>query len=192
MAGAETLRLPLRVGGRGDTHGSGPPPHLPLSAMRLLALLLTVVLAACSNSRPQTAPAPDASTYATENGVTWITPYGKPTRPFSPAVQVGNLLFLAGQIGTAANAQGGVVPGGIKAETRQTMLNIKEVLEKSGSSLSRVVKCTVFMADMREWDQMNEVYATFFPGNKPARSALGANGLALSARVEIECMAAVP
>jgi len=158
---------------------------------RLSAILPLLALAACSQAKPTPAPAP-ASTSTTENGVTWHTPYGKPTRPFSPAVQVGNLLFLAGQVGTSANAQGGVVPGGIQAETRQTMLNIKDVLEKSGSSLDRVVKCTVFMADMREWDAMNEVYSTFFPRNKPARSALGANGLALSARVEIECIAAVP
>ena len=105
---------------------------------------------------------------------------------------MGNLLFLAGQIGTAPNAQGGVVAGGVVAETRQTLQNIKDVLEKSGTSMDRVVKCTVFMADMREWDTMNEVYVTFFPRNKPARSALGANGLALGARVEIECIAAVP
>lgn len=145
----------------------------------------------CSRARPAPAPAPTPAS-VTENGVTWHLPYGRPTRPFSPAVQVGNLLFLAGQIGTAANAQGSVVPGGIQPETRQTMENIKDVLEKSGSSLDRVVKCTVFMADMREWDAMNEVYSTFFPRNKPARSALGANGLALGARVEIECIAAVP
>ena len=159
--------------------------------LALLTLFAVIALAACSQAKPTPAPAP-ANTSTTENGVTWHTPYGKPTRPFSPAVQVGNLLFLAGQVGTSANAQGGVVPGGIQAETRQTMLNIKDVLEKSGSSLDRVVKCTVFMADMREWDAMNEVYATFFPRNKPARSAFGANGLALSARVEIECIAAVP
>ncbi|MBK8247942.1 MAG: RidA family protein [Gemmatimonadetes bacterium] len=158
-------------------------------------LFLSILLASCARSASSTsaagAPAP-AETRTTENGITWHTPYGKPTRPFSPAVQVGNLLFLAGQIGTSANAQGGVVPGGIKAETKQTMENIKEVLAKSGSSLDRVVKCTVMMADMREWDAMNEVYTTYFPRNKPARSALGANGLALSARVEIECIAAVP
>ncbi|MCC6931061.1 MAG: RidA family protein [Gemmatimonadaceae bacterium] len=158
---------------------------------RSFSLLAIIALCACSQAKPTPAPAPSA-TSTTENGVTWHTPYGKPTRPFTPAVQVGNLLFLAGQIGTSANAQGGVVAGGIQAETRQTMLNIKEVLEKSGSSLDRVVKCTVFMADMREWDAMNEVYATFFPRNKPARSALGTNGLALGARVEIECIAAVP
>jgi reactive intermediate/imine deaminase len=159
--------------------------------MRTLLITLPCLLAACSRSAPTPTPVP-AGGATTENGITWHTPYGRPTRPFSPAVQVGNLLFLAGQIGTSASAQGGVVPGGIKAETKQTMDNIKEVLEKSGSSLDRVVKCTVFMADMREWDQMNEVYATYFPRNKPARSALGASGLALGARVEIECIAAVP
>lgn len=148
---------------------------------------------ACSRTTPQTAAAPaDQGTVIEENGVSWITPYGRPTRPFTPAVRVGNLLYLSGQIGTAPNAQGGVVAGGIQAETRQTMENIKDVLLKSGSSLDRVVKCTVFMADMREWDAMNEIYVTFFPRNKPARSALGANGLALGARVEIECIAAVP
>lgn len=132
------------------------------------------------------------ATKESENGVTWHMPYGKPTRPFTPAVQVGNLLFLAGQIGTSAEAQGGLVPGGIGPETRQTMLNIKDVLEKAGSSLDRVVKCTVFLADMKEWPAMNEVYATFFPKHFPARSAFGANGLALNARVEIECIAATP
>ena len=153
--------------------------------MRLAA---PVLLAACVLALPAAAQ----GTRTTENGVTWHTPYGPPTRPFSPAVQVGNLLFLAGQVGTSPDAKGGVVPGGIAAETRQTMQNIQEVLEKSGSSLDRVVKCTVFMADMKEWDAMNAVYATFFPRHKPARSALGANGLALNARVEIECIAAVP
>ena len=125
----------------------------------------------------------------TANGITYHMPYGRPTRPFTPAVQVGDILYLAGQIGTSANAQGGVVPGGIQAETRQTMLNIKDVLEKSGSDMDHVFKCTVMLADMKEWDAMNEVYVTFFPNHKPARSALGANGLALNAKVEIECLA---
>ena len=125
----------------------------------------------------------------TVNGITYHMPYGRPTRPFTPAVQVGDILYLAGQIGTAASAQGAVVPGGIQAETRQTMLNIKDVLEKSGSDMNHVFKCTVMLADMKEWDAMNEVYVTFFPNHKPARSALGANGLALNAKVEIECLA---
>jgi 2-iminobutanoate/2-iminopropanoate deaminase len=117
----------------------------------------------------------------------FLTPYGPPVNPFSPAVRAGNLLYLAGQIGT--DSTGTVVKGGIEAEARQAMKNIAAVLDVTGSSLERVVKCTVFMADMKEWPAMNVVYASFFPTHKPARSALGANGLALGARVEIECIA---
>jgi reactive intermediate/imine deaminase len=118
----------------------------------------------------------------------YLTPYGPPAYPFSPAVRVGHTLYLAGQIG---DRNGALVPGGIEAETRQTMENIRDILEKSGSSLERVVKCTVFMADMREWPAMNGVYRTFFPRQLPARSAFGTTGLALGARVEIECLATV-
>ncbi len=122
----------------------------------------------------------------------YLQPYGPATRPFSPAVRVGNLLYLAGQIGTSPDAKSAPVPGGITAETKQVMLNIKDVLEKTGSDLQHVVKCTVFMADMKEWDAMNEVYRTFFaPDKYPARSAFGTSGLALNARVEIECVAVV-
>lgn len=131
---------------------------------------------------PSQSPAPE---------VEFLTPYGAPTRPFSPAVRVGNLLFLSGQIGTSADAAGGLVPGGIEAETRQTLENIRDVLTRTGSSMDQVVKCTVMMADMAEWPRMNTVYTTFFPNNKPARSAFGATALALGARVEIECIAAV-
>jgi len=109
--------------------------------------------------------------------------------PFSSAVRVDNLLFLSGELGYDYEA-GGLVEGGIQAETRQTLENISRTLENFGSSMDRVVKCTVFLADMSEWAAMNEVYTTFFP-NKPARSALGANGLALDARTEIECIAVV-
>jgi 2-iminobutanoate/2-iminopropanoate deaminase len=123
--------------------------------------------------------------------VEYLTPDGPPTRPFSPAVRVGDLLFLSGKIGTDPAAGGKLVEGGIQAETRRTLENIRDVLERSGSSLDRVVKCTVMMADMAEWERMNEVYATFFPTHKPARSAFGASGLALGARVEIECIATV-
>jgi reactive intermediate/imine deaminase len=144
-------------------------------------LALATLLGACAGrTAPETRPT-----------VEYLTPYGPTTRPLSPAVRVGNLLFLSGQIGTRADAGGGVVPGGIEAETRQALTNIKDVLERTGSSMDRVVKCTVFMADMKEWDRMNVVYASFFPKNKPARSAFGASGIALDARVEIECIAAV-
>jgi len=110
--------------------------------------------------------------------------------PFSEAVQVGDLLFLSGQLGMKPGARE-LVPGGIKAETRQTLENIKDTLERHGSSLSRVVKCTVFLADIAEWALMNEVYVEYFPENPPARSALGSSGLAMGARTEIECIAVV-
>ena len=148
------------------------------------ALLFTAIFIAAAPVALQA-----QATKETVDGITWHMPYGKPTFPFTPAVQVGNILYLAGQVGTSADTKGGLVPGGIEAETRQTMMNIKDVLEKSGSSLDRVVKCTVFMADMKEWPAMNGVYASFFPNHKPARSAFGATGLALNARVEIECIA---
>ncbi|MGH7631545.1 MAG: Rid family hydrolase [Gemmatimonadales bacterium] len=109
--------------------------------------------------------------------------------PFSSAVRVGGMLYLAGQIG--ADSTGKLARGGIGPETRQTMDNIKRVLEQHGSSLDRVVKCIVMLADIKEWPAMNKVYATYFPKNLPARSALGASGLVLNARVEIECMATV-
>jgi len=121
--------------------------------------------------------------------IEFLTPYGPPTRPFSPAVRVGNLIFLSGQIGTPPDAGGALVSGGIEAETRQTMENIKDVLTRVGSSMDQVVKCTVMMADMAEWPRMNTIYATYFPNHKPARSAFGATALALGARVEIECIA---
>ncbi len=80
--------------------------------------------------------------------------------------------------------------GGIQGETRQTLDNISATLENFGSSMENVVKCTVFLADINEWAAMNEVYTTYFP-NKPARSALGVSGVALNARVEIECIAVI-
>ena len=110
--------------------------------------------------------------------------------PFSEAVRVGHMLYLSGQLGYD-RAAGKLVEGGITAETQKTMENIKATLEKHGSSMAEVVKCTVFLADINEWAAMNEVYVTFFPTHPPARSALGSSGLALGARTEIECMATV-
>ena len=107
--------------------------------------------------------------------------------PFSSAVRVGNTLYLSGNIGNIPGTLD-LVEGGIAAETRQTMDNISAVLSEFDSSMNDVVKCTVFLADMAEWGAMNEVYRTYFE-NPPARSALGASGLALNARVEIECIA---
>ncbi len=111
--------------------------------------------------------------------------------PFSDAVRVGNILYLSGEIGVDY-ATMKVVPGGIQAETKQAMENIKTTLEKYGSSLDNVFKCTVMITDMKEWPLMNEVYVTYFKKDRlPARSAIGANGLALGAKIEIECLATV-
>lgn len=119
----------------------------------------------------------------------FVPALGGPARPFSPAVRANGFVFLAGQLGTDATGQ--LVAGGIGPQTRQTLENIRTLLARAGSSLDRVVKCTVFLADMSEWPAMNEVYTTFFsPGRYPARTAAGASGLALNARVEIECIAA--
>ena len=111
-------------------------------------------------------------------------------RPFSDAVRVGHMLYLSGQIGTDSTFA--LVPGGVRAEARQTMENVKRVLERHGSSMERVVKCTVMLADMSEWGAFNEVYVGYFRKDRlPARSALGVNGLALGARVEVECWGTV-
>jgi reactive intermediate/imine deaminase len=131
-------------------------------------------------------PAPAAA-----ERVDFLTPPGDWPYPFSPAVRVGGLIFVSGQVGSRTeNGQLVIVPGGIEAETRQALDNVRAIVERAGSSMSRVVKCTVMMADMAEWPRMNAIYATYFPGPRPARSALGANGLALGARVEVECIAA--
>lgn len=113
--------------------------------------------------------------------------------PFSEAVRVGHMLYLSGQVGEVQTAPGvaTLVEGGVQAETRQTMENIKAVLERYGSSMDQVVKCLVMIDDISQWSAMNEVYETYFPEHKPARSALGADGLALGASVEIECWATV-
>ena len=107
--------------------------------------------------------------------------------PFSSAVRLDETLYVSGNIGNMPGTLE-LAEGGIQGETRQTLDNIKRVLEQFGSSMDDVVKCTVFLADMSEWGAMNEVYKTYFR-NKPARSAMGVNGLALDARVEIECIA---
>ena len=115
---------------------------------------------------------------------------GRPGSPFSEAVQVGNMLYLSGVLGT--DASGKLAAGGIKAETKQVLENIRAILERNNSGMDRVVKCTVMILDIAERPAMNEVYVTYFPKDRmPARSTFGTTGLALGARVEIECMATV-
>jgi reactive intermediate/imine deaminase len=109
--------------------------------------------------------------------------------PFSAAVRVGEVLYLSGQLGNMPGKLE-LVPGGLEAETRQTMENIGAVLSANGLSFDDVFKCTVMLADMREWGAFNRVYVSYFkPDRLPARSAFGAASLALGARVELECWA---
>jgi reactive intermediate/imine deaminase len=110
--------------------------------------------------------------------------------PFSAGVRVGNLLFLSGQIGNKPGTRE-LADTGITGQTRQTLENIKATLAYAGSSLERAVKCTVFLSNMADYQAMNAVYATYFPKDPPARSTVAGSGLALSARVEIECIATV-
>ena len=108
--------------------------------------------------------------------------------PYSQAVRAGNMLYLSGQLGFVPGSRG-LAEGGIGPETRQTLENIKGVLEAAGSSMERVVKCTVYLADVAEFRAMNEVYRTFWPSEPPARTTVAVAGLVANARIEITCLA---
>ena len=110
--------------------------------------------------------------------------------PYSQAIQVGNLVYTSGQI-PINPATGVFVEGGIKEQTRQSLTNVKAVLEEAGLSMSNVVKTTVFMADMNEFADMNAVYSEFFTEPYPARSAVAVKTLPKGALVEIEVVAAI-
>lgn len=111
----------------------------------------------------------------------------KPVGPYSPGIDVGDTVYLAGQIGLAG---GKMVEGGVEAETRQLMKNAAAVLKNAGLDFSHVVKTTVFLADIQDFQAMNQVYAGFFEGSiPPARSTVAVAALALGARVEIDFIA---
>lgn len=141
-----------------------------------LVLAMSSSLAQNQNSVPQYFPMPSAS--------------GTPL-PFSEAVLVGETLYVSGQIGITPRTMS-LVAGGIGPESRRALENIQAILERHGASMDNVVKCTVFLADIKDWSAFNEVYREFFKANLPARSALAASGLALNARVEVECIAHIP
>ena len=108
--------------------------------------------------------------------------------PYSQAIKVGNLVFASGQV-PIVPATGEFVEGGIKEQTRQSLTNAKAILEEAGTSLSKVVKTTVYLSDMANFAAMNEVYAEFFTQPYPARSAVAVKTLPKNARVEVECIA---
>ena len=131
---------------------------------RIGVLAFAAALAACESSVLRQTAEPNAA-----QQIEFLAPADSWPYPFSPAVRAGGFLFLSGQIGARMeNGAMVLVPGGIEAETRQTMDNIRDILTRNGSSLERVTKCTVMIADMSEWPRMNAVYATYFPGPKPA------------------------
>lgn len=111
-----------------------------------------------------------------------------PLAPYSPGIKVGNMVFTAGQIGLDPDT-GKLVSGGVAEETRLAINNLKKVLEAAGSSLDRVVKATVFLTDINDYDQVNEIYAEFFVEKPPARSAVQVAALPAGAAVEIEAVA---
>jgi 2-iminobutanoate/2-iminopropanoate deaminase len=109
----------------------------------------------------------------------------KPVGPFSPAIKAAGFVFVSGQLPLA----GGSMPEGIVAQTRQSLENVKAVLEAAGTGLGNVVKCTVFIKNMDDFAKMNEVYAGFFPQTPPARSTVEVARLAKNALIEIEAIA---
>lgn len=107
--------------------------------------------------------------------------------PFSSAVRVGDVMYLSGQIGVAPD---GKLPATFEGQAKQTMENVGAALKARGLGWGDVFKCTVMIADMKNWPAFNAVYVPYFPAGKlPARSAFGANGLALGAELELECLA---
>lgn len=152
-----------------------------------IMLLLTVfALAGCQSS-------PEMNSTGDDDGPA-MEFYSSDTMsqyPFSEAVRVGNTLYLSGQVGTKPDGSG-LIEGGIGPETRQVLDNIKSIVEKYGSDMEHVAKCTVMLVDIAEWPALNEIYKEYFPNKKPARSAFAGSGLALGARVEIECIAVIP
>lgn len=112
-------------------------------------------------------------------------------KAFSHASRAGGFIFVSGTLGTKAGSFE-LVPGGAKAETRQTILNIQSILHGAGAELADVVKVNVFVTDMAKFGEMNEAYLEFFPSDPPARITVGCSALALGAFVEIDCVAYKP
>jgi reactive intermediate/imine deaminase len=138
----------------------------------IAAAVLAITATATSAAPPQYYPAPAVSGRAA---------------PFSSAVRVGDVLYMSGQIGIGPD---GKLPATFEGQAKQAMENVGGVLKAHGLGWGDVFKCTVFIADMKNWPAFNAVYVPYFPAGKlPARSALGANGLALGAQLELECMA---
>lgn len=108
--------------------------------------------------------------------------------PFSEAVRSGDIIYLSGQLG-AKPGESKVVPGGVIPESEQTLRNIRDTLKHFKLEMKDIIRCQVMLADISEWPKFNQVYKRFFKSPFPARSAFAGSGLALGARVEVECLA---
>jgi len=202
LAVAELKRRSIPVSTRSITtthvsmgENSGGGKRVMRSAFRLITIFCVGFLFTCGaeaqqRSKPRRPVQSTDQSKTTPLQVQYLTSERPRPVPLSDAVRVGHMLYLSGQLGT--DGASGLVTGGIKAETKQAMENMRRVLERNGSSLDQVVKCTVMLTDISERAAMSEVYVTYFAKDRlPARSAFGVNGLALGARVEIECLATV-
>ena len=132
---------------------------------------------------PAAAPAKEPAVEYLDSGKVYPAGF-----PLAEAVRVGGTLYISGQIGIQPGTVK-LVPGGLAEQTRQTMINLRTTLEAHDYTLRDLVKCTVMLADISKWSEFNAVYKTFFTDRYPARSALGATGLALGAQVEVDCIA---
>ncbi|MCF2856550.1 Rid family detoxifying hydrolase [Pseudoalteromonas sp. SMS1] len=149
-----------------------------------VAVILTSLIAGLSHAEPQAKSNIEfLNSYA-------VLPAGH-NLPFSEAVKVNDKVYLSGQIGIQPGTTK-LVAGGIGPESKQTMENIRASLNAHGLSMKDIFKCTIMLADIKEWPEFNKVYTKFFSRPYPARSAFSTNGLALGARVEVECIATVP
>ena len=149
------------------------------------SILLVLAFALLAGAVPASAQSPTGVEFLNSGKVI------APGLPLSEGVRVGDTLYLSGVVGVVPG-QLKVVPGGLAPEARQALSNVRTMLEAQGLSLKNVVKCTVMLADIGEWGAFNEIYKEFFSAPYPARAAFGASGLALGARVEVECIAAYP
>lgn len=147
------------------------PMSLPFAAILMLALPLAALAAEPAKTEFLNSPQALAADL-----------------PFSQAVRHGDTLYLSGQVGTVPGTRN-LVPGGLRAEAQQALENIRATLAANGRTTADLLKCTVMLADMADWPAFNEVWRAFLKKPYPARSAFGASGLALGARVEVECIA---
>jgi 2-iminobutanoate/2-iminopropanoate deaminase len=118
-----------------------------------------------------------------------VVPGAQPNPLYSPAVRTGNLIFFAGQIGATQETRA-MQQGRIEAETRNALNNLENIMRAAGVTRADIVKCTVFLADIADYNAMNGAYRQFFTESPPARTAVAVSGLPAQARVEIECFAA--